>query len=276
MQKIFINYANQDFTVQQVRNTESALNIGKVDRVISYTPDDIDIDFYRKHKKILNKTRGAGYWLWKPYIIRKTLLRDDIQNGDVIFYADSGTMVLKDLTPVFRMPEHYNQDVVMFDMGENCNTRCKRDTFILMGCDTPEAHNAPMIAGNFNIWRKSDYSIQFIEKCLYYATQYDIISDSRSKLGEELPNFEMHRHDQPVFGLVALMEGVPLVKSDIMYGYEQQGVPPDTFLKSARVANRNKWRRLRYKLAMIPEKIWRHGGIWGYFTRQFTSNKLQK
>ena len=273
MQKIYINYANQDFVVQQRKNTQQAKHIGKVDRVISYSPSDIDADFYSKNKKILNKTRGAGYWLWKFYIVHKTLLRDDVANGDVVFYADSGTAVLKDLTPVFHFPEKYTQDVILFSSGEICNQRIKRDSFILMGCDTPPAHTAPMVAGGFHIWRKSPDSMCFIEKCLHYATQYQIISDSRSKLGDELPEFTMHRHDQAVFSLVAFMEKLPLIDMGQVYGYAENGVAPDTFLQSERCANRNKWRRLRYKLAMIPEKIWRYGGIWGYLLRQFKTKK---
>ena len=273
MQKIYINYANQDFVIQQQKNTHEAKTIGHVDKVIAYSPCDIDTDFYTKHKKILNKTRGAGYWLWKFYIVYKTLLRDDVAYGDVVFYADSGTKILKDLTPVFSMPAHYNQDIILFSSGEVCNQRIKKDAFILMDCNTPDAHTAPMVAGGFHIWRKSPESIQFIETCLKYATNYQIISDSRSKLGKELPEFTMHRHDQAVFSLVAYKQNISLVCMSHVYGYEQNRIPPDTFLQSERMANRNKWRRLRYKIAMLPEKFWKYGGIWAYIKRQFSTKK---
>lgn len=268
MQKIYINYANADFSVQQVKNTTYAYEIGKVDMVIPYTPDDIDRDFYQKNKKILHKTRGAGYWLWKFYIIQKTLLRDDIKNGDVIVYADSGTKILQDLSPVFAMPDSYDQDVILFDIGEQCNRRIKRDAFILMGCDTPSAYQAPMASGTVSIWRKSAYAMRFIDTCLRYATVYDIIGDGKSKLGDERPTFEMHRHDQAIFSLVAFMEHLSLIHLEDMgiYGW---GGNTNVFFQPERAHNRNAWQRMQYRMAMIPEKIQRYGGFWGYVIHKF-------
>lgn len=267
MQKIFINYANDDFSLQQEKNSKQAKEIGKVDRVISYSPNDIDKDFYNKNKKILNKIRGGGYWLWKFYIIHKTLTSDDLKNGDIVFYADSGTDVLKDLTPVFELPKKYNQDVILFADDTKCKQNTKRDTFILMDCDEQTAHDFMLCAGGFNIWRKSAKSIKFIEQCLKYATHPTIINDNPSELGAELPEFQMHRHDQCIFSLVAYKNQLKIVSNltEKIYGYNQ-----DTFLNDARANhNRSRLRKYIYTIAMLPEKFQKHGGFWKYILRQF-------
>src|ERR1700677_273100 len=38
-----------------------------------YNVRHIDPEYYRAHSKIFMQRRGVGYWLWKPYLILKTL-----------------------------------------------------------------------------------------------------------------------------------------------------------------------------------------------------------
>ena len=42
----------------------------------------------------INKKRGYGYWIWKPYLIKKIF--DEIQYGDVINYLDIGCHIIKE------------------------------------------------------------------------------------------------------------------------------------------------------------------------------------
>ncbi|MCB0292849.1 MAG: hypothetical protein KDH97_21525, partial [Calditrichaeota bacterium] len=73
MAKVLINFANGFFAKSQQLNTRTALAVGGFDKAISYTPKDIDRVFYRDNRRILSRVKGAGYWLWKPYFICKTL-----------------------------------------------------------------------------------------------------------------------------------------------------------------------------------------------------------
>ncbi|MGB1361124.1 MAG: hypothetical protein ACPG8V_03305 [Alphaproteobacteria bacterium] len=270
MQKIYINYANDDFKVQQNVNSKQAKEIGNADRVISYNPNDIDDEFYNANKNILNKVRGGGYWLWKFYIIHKTLTDKSVKDGDVVFYCDSGADILKDLTPVFNMPNKYNQDIVLFCSDEKCKNVTKKDTFILMGCDVKEAHDFPIVAGGFNIWKKSTKSIKFIEECLKYACQSKIIDDSKSTIGKELPEFIMHRHDQCVFSLIAYKMGIKAISITESKIYcDNQDIKPDTFIKNNRKNNRSRIRKYIYSIAMLPEKFQKYGGALKYILRQF-------
>ena len=268
MQKIHINYANEDFKIQQKRNSELSVSIGNVNKTISYSPEDVDAEFYKKNNKILNKIRGAGYWLWKPYCILKALESDAVKNGDIVFYTDSGIDVLKDLSSLLDYPEKYNQDVILFG-DSNCSTFTKRDCFIVMDCDEQGAYDAPMCAGAFSIWRKSDFSIAFVKEWLKYSCDERVLTDKRSTLAQELPNFMMHRHDQCPLSLIAYKQNLKILGYEKVYGYETNGVKPDTYLLANRANNRNKWRRCKYKVAILPEKLWRYGGFWGYLFRQF-------
>ena len=64
---VAINYANLKYKKAQYFNSRTAIHKGKAEKVISYSPKDIDPDFWNNNRKILSKKRGNGYWLWKPY-----------------------------------------------------------------------------------------------------------------------------------------------------------------------------------------------------------------
>ena len=71
--KILINYATPEFAHRRRIQTATAYAVGGFDKVIEYSPEDLDEEFRRKNEQILKHKRGGGYWLWKPYIIKKTL-----------------------------------------------------------------------------------------------------------------------------------------------------------------------------------------------------------
>jgi hypothetical protein len=83
-----INYANEKYRKQQRLNSKTARWFGKVDKVYSFSPEDIDSDFREANKDILSHPRGNALWLWKPYFINKVMR--ELNDGDVICYADSG------------------------------------------------------------------------------------------------------------------------------------------------------------------------------------------
>ena len=88
---------NEVFFQNQNALAQSALNRG-VDFILNYRRSHIDKDFYEKHKDILKEGYGAGYWLWKPYFILKTL--NEAPEGSLIVYADSGVMFTGSLKPL--------------------------------------------------------------------------------------------------------------------------------------------------------------------------------
>jgi len=95
MKKYLLNYATREFIYSQKLLTKSALENG-IDDCFIYGKDDlIKTDFYRNNLEILESKRGAGYWLWKPFYIYESL--NKIDDGDILFYSDSGIKIIKDL-----------------------------------------------------------------------------------------------------------------------------------------------------------------------------------
>jgi hypothetical protein len=88
---ILVNYAgaedkilNSRLLAAQAAQNASAPRAG-IDTILSWTRDKLKAtDFYEQNRQILDRPRGGGYWLWKPYIILDALQKSD--PGDVILY----------------------------------------------------------------------------------------------------------------------------------------------------------------------------------------------
>ena len=86
MKKYFINYAARGFKNSQQIGLEAAKSFGF--NVEGFNENNIDESFYNYYSTHFQQPRGAGYWLWKPYIIKHKL--STIEKGDYLIYMDSG------------------------------------------------------------------------------------------------------------------------------------------------------------------------------------------
>ena len=58
---------------------------------------------------------GAGYWVWKPYIVLKTLLA--MNDDDVMFYNDVTGLFLTSMDPGhFCLMDELNMDIGLFQV----------------------------------------------------------------------------------------------------------------------------------------------------------------
>ena len=93
MSKILITFAagSQKYIDAANRLISQAISTNIFDKTILYTAEDLqsDTEFWFKHGIFIeNNPRGYGYWLWKPYLIKKTMLK--MKHGDVLLYLDCG------------------------------------------------------------------------------------------------------------------------------------------------------------------------------------------
>jgi hypothetical protein len=90
----FITFGSHDLYIDAgKRLVEQAKNLNIFNETILYTSEYLkkDVDFWNEHHEFINKNwnwRGHGYWLWKPYIIKKTM--ENMNDGDILLYLDCG------------------------------------------------------------------------------------------------------------------------------------------------------------------------------------------
>lgn len=91
--KKFITFCagDQNFSDAGKRIITQAKNINLFNDIILYTDLFLKNDqvFWNNHSKFIeNNKKGYGYWLWKPYIIKKTL--EKMNDEDILLYLDCG------------------------------------------------------------------------------------------------------------------------------------------------------------------------------------------
>lgn len=195
--KHFINYASNGFFKSQEEGLRCAELFGF--KCKGYSNLDIEDSFLQKNKQILSSERGAGYWLWKPYIILDML--NKIEDGDYLVYMDSGARFIGN-------PDSYLKSIddcgiLAFSMVQRTSKWTKGDCFHeINSADKNQFKDKNQLQGTYIFFRKCENSISFVKEWLSYC-ETNLITDSPN---EKMPNFDDfidHRHDQAIFSLLA-------------------------------------------------------------------------
>jgi len=202
------------FKFNQFVLNRSALRYGGVTEVSSWNVRRLEKEPFREeHRRVLDQERGAGYWLWKPFIIQRELER--MGAGDYVVYSDCGRskrFISRSIRPLLaRCSESRGvfPGVYIPQFGPN-RKWTKRDCFVLMDCDSERYWNHCQIQPSFSVWQKNDFSLSFLDQWLRYCTDPRILTDIPNACGlPNLPDFIDHRHDQSILTNCALMQGVP-------------------------------------------------------------------
>ena len=215
--KIHINYAHGRYTTSQQQCCASSLRHG-FDLTIPYGLKDIDPSFVNSNSYVFSQPRGAGFWIWKPYIILKTM--ETMSDGDWLMYTDSGMLFVRNPWEWILSAETEigEKGIATFGTHSKNKQYTKRDAFVLMGMDIPayteEAHRMASVF----VCKKTPFSKSFVEEWLHYATDCRIISDMPNT--QHLPNypeFKDHRHDQSIMSLLGIKHNTFIFNDDITH-----------------------------------------------------------
>jgi hypothetical protein len=157
-------------------------------------------NFYKQHKNILDHKIGAGYWLWKPYIILDAL--EKINDSDFLIYADNSMYFVKDLSPLLRICKE-NNGILLFKHGDNNTTMSftQRSTYDAMKLDFNTYKDKIMFGGGIQIYQKNESSITFLKEYLHYCSMPECLIDSNNNNGNL--TFITHKHDMSILSLLA-------------------------------------------------------------------------
>lgn len=218
--KLFaITYANEKYIKAARINKKSAIKIGKADKAFIYTPDDIDVDFKNSNIEILSQNKGNGYWLWKPYFLKKTM--EQMNEGDILFYTDAATVCIDSIWKLVTAMEAEGQSRMIFSLGteriEAAYT--KRDAFILMECDEEHIAKTPQADASAVLLINNQSNRDFCNEYLEFAKDKRILTDIENEMGKEnYSEFLMHRHDQSILSLLAKKKKVPFFRDCSQFG----------------------------------------------------------
>lgn len=146
--------------------------------------------------------RGAGYWWWKSVI--QYLAMQQINEGDFLLYLDAGGYINKHGESLFKQyieKVSNNSGFLAWSTDSIEKNWTKRDLFKLLECDNPEFTESKQIGCGLVIYRKSEWTVSFIDEFVKLSSIQHFINDD-SSYHPNYENFMEHRHDQSVFSLL--------------------------------------------------------------------------
>ena len=205
----FLTFGSHDNYIGALnRLVNQAKSLDLFHNIFSYTLDDLknDSDFWSQHSSfILNNNRGCGYWIWKPYLIHKTL--QSLNDGDYFLYLDSGSELL--LTEKSSLLSYIEEYVNKYDLfASYFNSYATDINFNKMDLihhfNIPTDSSLlfqPQIQATFLFFKITPSIRTLIQNWLSFISNYHLFDDTPSVI----PNFHYfieHRHDQSVLSLL--------------------------------------------------------------------------
>ena len=200
-----ITYGNDKYKKSKKRLENEALDTGWFDSVTVYGPEILDDDYKKKFKKILSHSRGAGYWIWKNYIIKKKL--NEINDNDILIYLDAGCSINKKgkkrLDEYVDMLNKSDGGIISFKMShlpEKCWTTKQIFDYFHIDRNSDIANNGQLVGGILIMKKTLNLKIKLDMVYKVYEDDCLLVTDYYNK--GQASYFRDNRHDQSIFSII--------------------------------------------------------------------------
>lgn len=198
MEKLYVcNFADDGYAAQQKLNTSSAYEKGMADKVFEFHPEDLS-ELKNKYPNHFAIKRGYGLWFWKPFLILKAL--EQIQDGDYLFYCDSGAVFIDDIHQLIPDMEKSEHDIMVFEQPLLARCFTKGEAYNLLNCSD---YSGNQLLGGYILMKKSLESIGCMKQWLGAMGDLRILSSKKYDMSILDPKgFISHREDQSALTLL--------------------------------------------------------------------------
>jgi len=201
-----ISYADNKHALydeSKKRLFKEASDFNEFSKIKIYGYDDLTGEFKTKFQNTLEEIRGAGYWIWKFYIIEQEL--SDMNDEDYLIYVDCGcTINIKGKQRFFEYLDklkssHYG--MISFLQNGNYEKQFTIDE-LYKEFHLPKT-NEQQINASILIMKKCDHLFLILNNCMNILknNQRLITDDYNSTNKAKNPRFIENRHDQSFFDL---------------------------------------------------------------------------
>lgn len=185
-----------------------AKKTGKIRHIKAFSAKNLmgDSQFWPKHKKfIISNKRGYGYWIWKPYLIKKTM--EKMKDGEILLYLDGDVKLrpgcgLYLLYLVKKVREH---KIIFSHTCKEIDWN-KMDLINFIGMNNQEFLNESQCQATGIMIQVSEEMRSFINEWYDICCIYNLIDDTPS-ISKNFESFREHRHDQSIFSLLIKKHG---------------------------------------------------------------------
>ena len=273
-----VSFASSDMIKSLKRLEKQALAFNFFETLHMYTEEDLDPAFRKKYSGFMKKkTRGYGFWLWKPTVILQALGK--IQEGHDLLYIDagchlnikgksrledyfqflqlspSGVLAFQNKVPVAplnhdgrRLPDLPDRHWIKGDLLDYFGVR-----------KNAEIIDTQTIGAGILLVKKIPKAVQFLQSWEGHMRNNLHLLDNSPSNSTDLSGFREHRHDQAFFSVMAKSEKIPTVSAcEYWYPKVNSWSPDWDALANFPIhAKRDKDFDFFSKLRLKLQKIWK-------------------
>lgn len=201
-----VTYSDASCSISKKVCCDAALKNG-VDVIRPESPETVSQEFKEINNDVWGKTRGASFWIWKPYIVNRAMQRSN--DEDFVIYCDAGCELINNVSHIINAMVGDSKDIFLFSNGHQHIHWCKSDIVkAIIHADTlPDYHQ--QVQASLLFFRVNDYTRRFVKEWLIYSQLPRLIDDSPSIIPNH-PEFAENRYDQAILGTLAIRDKLPL------------------------------------------------------------------
>jgi hypothetical protein len=230
MKANFITFGSHGTFIDAVKRIVSQANqLNIFTEINGYTALDLQDDnyFVSKHAEFINKNRrGFGYWIWKPYLIKKNM--DIMDDGDILLYSDSGCELgIENKEKLLECFDLVKREKLMATrVAGQIEIKWSKKDLIEKICIDDEKHlNSLQNQATVILLLVCPETRYLINEWYDISCDYHNIDDSPS-ISKNYESFIEHRHDQSIFSLLTKkynMLSDNMLLEDVVYIFKNRG-----------------------------------------------------
>lgn len=203
----FMTYGNERFENSKKRIRREAEKMGIFDDIFILSPSDLPTDLPTDTKKVLQLSRGGGYYIWKPIVTKKIL--DTLNTNDILIYVDSGCTLhhtaVDKLLEYIELVKHETKPILKFQMGHLPEYKYTTSTVFhhFNVSNNKEITDSGQHIGTIFILRKCEISENIVREWYDTAIQHPFLFTDIYNHENNHPQFIDNRHDQSIFSVIS-------------------------------------------------------------------------
>jgi len=196
---------------------ESAIKSSFFNEIHSFSNLDIDPKFDKEIYTPFKLCRGGGYWIWKPYFVKKVL--DTLEENDILIYCDAGSRINKNgkrrFEEYINMASHAKTGTVDFGLYWREYQFTKQEVFDHFNSPL-EIINSSQLVGGILILKKCSHSTMLVNKWHDTAVNYPFLFTDEKRVPQS-QKFIDHRHDQSIFSVIRKTYGANIIMNETAF-----------------------------------------------------------
>ena len=120
-----------------------------------------------------------------------------------------------------------------------------------MNCDNSDYYDSKQRLGGYSLWKKTPFTMKFINEWLVLSTDERLITDIKNTLGENnLDGFIDHRHDQSIFSLLTKKYKLEAYRDPSQFGNNYKEVYINSNYPQLIIHNRKRNKTIKQKIKL--------------------------